>query len=487
MMGNLKKEKEQFVSNLSGSSIEEIYSVTFITLAAYLLYRLVTKKLGRKVSLPLDYLINCFPCLLGITLYSGNIKVLYFIILAPSILLFFSLKHSKNGVNSKEHHDGFLVKRPFLTAYRSHMLIITNLAIFAVDFHIFPRRFAKVETWGTSMMDLGVGSFVFSMGLANSRSLLKKQKENTESTDSSTFFKIRQYLLLLKRSTIKSLPVLLLGVIRLVSVKSLEYQEHITEYGIHWNFFITLGSLPIILAILDPLITVIPRAILALFVGLVYELILVKWGALQFILRNDNRTSSLIAMNKEGIFSLVGYLSIFLLGQSCGPFVLNNNVNLVDALYISRVSSRRVQKKTTNKKQRSISTTTSLIVGTILTQTIFVYANELPFFTGVSRRLANLTYVLWVASYNVTALLVYHLAEKIISFPQRFESELLNAINRNGLATFLLANLLTGLINMTINTLQCNEVESFVILLLYSIILCVVPVVLNRYGIYIKL
>lgn len=487
MMGDLKKEKEQFVSNLSGSSIEEIYYVTFITLAAYLLYRLVTKKLGTKVSLPLDYIINCFPCLLGITLYSGNVKVLYFIILGPSILLFFLLKGSKNGVSGKENQDGFLVKRPFITAYRSHMLIITNLAIFAVDFHIFPRRFAKVETWGTSMMDLGVGSFVFSMGLANSRSLLKKQKENTESTDSSKSFKISQYLLLLRRSTIKSLPVLLLGVIRLVSVKSLEYQEHVTEYGIHWNFFITLGSLPILLAILDPLITIIPRAVLALIVGLIYEYILVKGGILQFILRNDNRTSNLIAMNKEGIFSLIGYLSIFLLGQACGPFVLNNNVNLVDALYISRVSSKRATKKIPKKKPRTISTTTSLIVGTILTQAIFIYANELPFFTGISRRLANLTYVLWVASYNVTALLVYHLAEKLIPFPQKFESRLLNAINRNGLVTFLLANLLTGLINMTINTLQCNEVESFVILLLYSIVLCAVPVVLDRYGIYIKL
>lgn len=129
----------------------------------------------------------------------------------------------------KQKSEEFLPKKSFITAYRAHMLVITNLAILAVDFHAFPRRFAKVETWGTSLMDLGVGSFVFSMGLANSRAVINRKLVLGQKGVS--------YGKLLVGNTIKALPVLGLGVARLVSVKTLEYQEHASEYGIHWNFY----------------------------------------------------------------------------------------------------------------------------------------------------------------------------------------------------------------------------------------------------------
>jgi len=41
---------------------------------------------------------------------------------------------------------------PALTTYRAHMMLMTVLAILAVDFPVFPRTLAKCETFGVSLV-----------------------------------------------------------------------------------------------------------------------------------------------------------------------------------------------------------------------------------------------------------------------------------------------------------------------------------------------
>jgi phosphatidylinositol glycan class W len=66
-------------------------------------------------------------------------------------------------------------------------------------------------------------------------------------------------------------------------------------------------------------------------------------------------------------------------------------------------------------------------------------------------------------------------------------SPVVRAYNRNGLAAFLLANLLTGLVNMTVNTLEASPTMTLVILIGYSLTVTVVTVLLDIYDISIKL
>lgn len=48
-----------------------------------------------------------------------------------------------------------------------------------------------------------------------------------------------------------------------------------------------------------------------------------------------------------------------------------------------------------------------------------------------------------------------------------FSSEILDAVNYNGLLYFILANLLTGAVNLRVNTLQSSQTESFAYLAAY--------------------
>lgn len=462
-----KAQKEQFVSGLLGGSPEEVYHVTSVALTAYLSYTLLQR--AEMAPMAVDFACNALSLLLSITLYALDPSRLHLLVLVPGLVALFMGK--KLPKTPPQKTPDILPRKSFITAYRTHMVVITNFAILAVDFRLFPRRFAKVETWGTSLMDMGVGLFVFSMGLANLRLVIKQRLAKTET------FSFRLYWGLIRRSFVKAAPVLLLGVIRLVSVKTLEYQEHVTEYGIHWNFFVTLGLLPVFLAVLDPVLNAVPRFAVAFIIGLAYQLVL-NSGLAAFVLRSDNRMDSLVTMNKEGIASFAGYLSIFIFGQAFGLFVLTGYETPRNLISVPSENKR------TKKGLLTVSTTQGLVVATLFAHLVFWVVQQLASIGAVSRRLANLSYVLWVVSYNASFLLGYNIIERIVG---ESTSPVLESINRNGLAIFLLANLGTGLVNMTINTLETNTAASFAILAVYGMGFVGAAVALDKLGLYIKL
>jgi len=111
----------------------------------------------------MDVGINSILLLFSITLYASQSVLLNILVLGPAILLYFQEPASPTPTNKINRAQGesktpekkgraISTHKPFVTTYRAGMMIITCLAILAVDFKFVPRRFAKVETWGTSLV-----------------------------------------------------------------------------------------------------------------------------------------------------------------------------------------------------------------------------------------------------------------------------------------------------------------------------------------------
>ncbi|KAK9469254.1 GWT1-domain-containing protein [Lipomyces arxii] len=582
-----KHLKEEFVSGLSGGSIQEINIATMVALSSYAVWcTLQTRfsffsvptnlRIPSLSALAIDFTLNWVTMLLSITIYASHPFALNLLIIVPVIIVYVCLpsvilarqrtaqtvmkrrnrkmrasaqdinsistqNHSSttislfdgstplmpdhaNSVNTHteisthEHelpsstiydassqyhatstgqHDShifpysasstaplisnmsvetYLPKKSFLTSYRAGMMVVTCIAILAVDFRIFPRRFAKVETWGTSLMDLGVGSFVFSMGLVSARGPLKAK-----------FLKQNLGLLVsLKRSIRQTTSVLILGLVRLLLVKAVDYHEHISEYGVHWNFFMTLGLLPPFVTLFNFCSRYASSTSLSLAVGILYQVLLDYTPLTRYILTAPR--TGLISMNKEGIFSFIGYLSIFLAGQTTGFYTLPSTPRYVKLPYISRLLGGSGNQSSLATSRKAM--LTYLFVAGFGYVTLFQVCTR-GFDMKVSRRLANLPYVLWVTSYNIMYILLYLLVE-VIFFPTgeivsdiKYEDAVpwsLEAVNENGLAVFLLANVLTGVVNLTMNTLDVKNFQSLTLLIQYSAVLAAAAGIMKRYG-----
>ena len=249
----------------------------------------------------------------------------------------------------------------------------------------------------------------------------------------------------------------------------------------HWNFFFTLGFIPPFVSLFDALFRLVPSyAALAVLLGLAHQVLLSTTGLTDYIL-NAPRVD-LISKNREGIFSVIGYLAVFLTGQHTGMFILPRQSTS------SRLSGPLMRR---------------LLLWSFAWTALFILVSDENAGLGmqVSRRLANLPYILWIAAFNTGQITMFYAVE-CWSFPnihansdrkaeaQRTmaaSSRLLRAFNRNGLLIFLLANLLTGAVNMLLPTLALSDGEAMGVLLVYMATLSVAAIALDVLNISVKL
>ena len=405
-----------------------------------------------------DFLLNAGAILLSITLYSRSPWLLNALLLGTAAVVHYTKGRTKKVAKPKERRieekkTELLPKKAFVTTYRGAMMMVTCLAILAVDFKVFPRRFAKAETWGTSLMDMGVGSFVFSAGVVSVRPILKGKIAGDKET-------------LLQRLTVSlrhSIPLIILGLVRLYSVKGLEYPEHVTEYGVHWNFFFTLGLLPPFVACFQSLFDLVPSyTLLSVLLGIVYQIVLDQTKLKDFVLTAPR--TDLLSQNREGVFSFIGYLSIFLAGEATGMIFLPTNLEAAASMSLDAKLLHAVSRRIHSSQVVAMAIWASFWI--VLFEVAYdFHALNLP----VSRRLANLPYVFWVAAFNIAQLSGFYMVESLSGMGT---SRLLAALNRNGLLIFLVANLLTGGVNLALRTLDYGHLEAMGILFAYAGVIC---------------
>ncbi|KAL1804581.1 hypothetical protein ACET3Z_027649 [Daucus carota] len=450
--------KEQFVSNLNGCSMFEIFVLTSMLSVAILIRRCIgfhgttnhvdtdaslkknddaivaTKKWSAyMVTTAVDFIFVVIPLIIFPTVLA-DWTYINAILLLTVLLLCFTYRRCVSSVSL----EGVQPVRTYISSYRVTMMLVTCFCILAVDFNIFPRRYAKTETYGTSVMDLGVGAYV----LANS--LVSRQARGTMKTS-------------LRNALQSASPLLFLGFARIAFTSGVDYQVHVGEYGVHWNFFFTLAAV----SILTSVVNIPPNycGILGSSILIAYQVFLVR--GLNLYLLSEERGSDIISQNKEGIYSIFGYWGLYLVGVQLGNFIFFGNH--FSATITNNWSRIRVW------------------ILAILFWLLTLFLNQ--YVEKASRRMCNLAYVTYVLAANLQFLAMAMLADYI---PGPKISILEEAFSKNLLGTFLLANLMTGLVNLPVDTIYVSPLHALIILSIYSLILSVAVVIADFYGLKLK-
>ena len=221
-------------------------------------------------------------------------------------------------------------------------------------------------------------------------------------------------------------------------------QEHVTEYGVHWNFFFTLAAAASALAAL-PLYGA--RALAAACGLLSAYQIALFCGLAEWLQRDARDVSSFVDANREGLASLAGYVALAYLGCAAAPVVT-----------LPQLKAARA---------RSV----LLPVGAAAAAwacTVCLNAFVQP----VSRRFCNAAYVAWVAALSLTQLLTcacVEVAVGAIAVPRAAALPgVLRGWSERQLGIFLAANLSTGAVNLSMNTLAAPPAVAALVLCLHT-------------------
>lgn len=480
--------KEAFISHLNGTSLEEVALGSFLSPVCVVsrgLFLILYYQAKGNLPLPhplishllLDLCALIVPLVLSCTVLSSILHqvVVSLTFVSACVFCYICRGYPQNTVSAFLQSHIEFNQVPSVTLFRVFVNVKTAISILAVDFNVFPRRYAKTETYGTGVMDFGVGAFIFANAL-----VCPEARRKLISGSKMSY---------IAKQLLSVWPLVALGMGRLVSVKMTGYHEHVTEYGVHWNFFFTLAIVRVVASMLLVVLPVNLLWVFALLISGFYQFTLETSELKAFIIHNDDREKDFLHANKEGLFSILGYVAIYLTGVQVGLYVMQPRSNIRQWLKVL----------------------VKLLLGSFALYAA-LYACQ-TFVEPVSRRLANFPFCLWSVAQSLFFLSCLGMADIILLFSKRAsgchfvpsssnlykkhpdsdrkrgEIErlcLIQAVSRNQLLFFLLANVMTGLTNSAVDTISCSNLFSLCILLLYMFINCFVIYVLHLCGITVK-
>uniref|UniRef100_L7M8I2 Phosphatidylinositol-glycan biosynthesis class W protein n=1 Tax=Rhipicephalus pulchellus TaxID=72859 RepID=L7M8I2_RHIPC len=482
MDGSEKALHEAFVTSKGDCDPLELLFVGGLLLYSTVLHATLAqlppiKTLRKNIwfSASLAIFVQCVPFILSFTILADYWACLVFTVVALTLGIRLSWRLFDQRISAKSQGKKLVIKRsvakvaphdyPGLSSGRAQVILMTIFGILAVDFPTVPRYFAKTEKTGFSPMDMGVGAFVIIVAISS------REAKNSLPVD-----RLKNVC----KAVRGSVALVILGVVRLFMVTVLNYQNPVHEYGVHWNFFFTLASTRILTSLVYATVPIHMDWVIAVALACAYEACLL-FTPLALFLDNDDR-SGFLAANKEGLVSIAGYVALHLAAAA---------------------TARNLGYKPRNSARDWIVTGVQAagMSGAAFAATYVMHTAVDP----VSRRLANVSYCLWMYSLGTFALVMSILVTFLrvallprdahvdynlfaVANPDDSDVDILwKSVNYNGMAVFLLANILTGLVNVFFHPRTASDTVCVVTLIGYIYVVCMFAVILHRKRIKLKL
>eukprot|EP00730_Choanoeca_flexa_P009736 TRINITY_DN1303_c0_g1_i1.p1 TRINITY_DN1303_c0_g1~~TRINITY_DN1303_c0_g1_i1.p1 ORF type:complete len:412 (+),score=42.58 TRINITY_DN1303_c0_g1_i1:1-1236(+) len=353
---------------------------------------------------------------------SWTVLALLGLILAAAALT--STSHQSRKLQADIKSDFWL---PFVAEFRGLCMTMTCIAILAVDFSIFPRRYAKTHVYGFSLMDLGIAMVVAGDGFRSAQHKQRRQR--------------RPRVLLCAA----------LGLLRFISVWLFNVNHHVGEYGLHWNFFLTIAVLALTTAVKLPWIHCAVG-----WLGLAATSHYQQQPHVEQWLISGAR-DNFFSANREGLLNVLAMYCIFWTVHASVPLLCTTSISDADRQSTCRSAS-----------------STRLLAAAIFSSALTVYSYST--LGPPSRRFGNVTYVIW-------SLAVIFSMAALLNVTCHVSNSWSLATSKALLPLFLVANVITGVVNMTIDTNSQSGFVAFILLLSYTCMVLNLPQLFIKFKI----